>query len=185
MTDDTLKDLVLKHDNEISLLANSIQNQSKSIESLIESNTETNRRLDEISKYLAKQAVFDTKLNSMDRELTESFKRVHNRIDDLDSVQSSVAGCTSVQLLSKDVSSVTKDVNRLVEAIEKRQSDIGNIKTSLDSIPSISTVRWAIGLLVVYVVLFGSYVVTSLQEEEVQITSNTKVIESAVNDGKK
>ena len=48
MTDDTLKELVQKHDNEISLLANSIQHQSKSIESLVSSNSETNKKLEEI-----------------------------------------------------------------------------------------------------------------------------------------
>ena len=53
MTDDALKDLVLKHDSEISLLANSIENQSKSIESLVDSNAETNKQLKEISGYLA------------------------------------------------------------------------------------------------------------------------------------
>jgi len=153
MTDEATKALVLKHDTDIDNLVESVKD-------LIKSNVETNHRLEEISKYLAKQAVFDTKLDNMDRELTESFKRVHNRIDELDGVQNSTTGCTSVQLLNRDVSSVTKDVSRLVEAIEKRQSDIDNIKTSLDSIPSASTIRWAIGLLVVYVVLFGSYVVS-------------------------
>jgi len=178
MTDEATKALVLKHDT-------AIDNLVESVKDLVKSNVETNHRLEEISKYLAKQAVFDTKLDNMDREITESFNRVHNRIDELDDIQRSPTGCTSVQLLNRDVISITKDVSRMIGVIEKRQLDIDSIHTALDSIPSTSNVRWAIGLLLVYAILFGSYVVTSIQHEEVQITTNTKVLEDVISDGEK
>jgi len=177
MTDDVMKDLVMKHDNEISLLANSIQNQSKSIESLVESNSETNKRLEEISKYLAKQAVFDTRLDNMDKGLTESFKRVHKRIDELDETQNSSVGCKSVQLVNKDVTSVTKDVSRLVESIEHRQADMDHIKEAVNNIPSSSTVKWFAGFIIAYAVLFGTYVNTQLKKDELSIAKQETKLE--------
>jgi len=170
MTDDTLKDLVLKHDNEISLLASSIQSQSKSIENLAESNTETNKRLEEISKYLAKQVVFDNKLETMDRELTESFRRVHARINELHATQDSNTGCKSVQLLNKDVQSLAKDTTRLVNSLNNVEQEMRTNNEKLDNFPSPKLLQWVIGGVIVYLISFGSYVITSLQDHQVYIT---------------
>ena len=174
MTDDALKELVLKHDSEISLLANSIENQSKSIESLVASNAETNKQLKEISGYLAKQALFDSKLESMDKELEESFKRVHKRIDDLKNTQESTIGCKSVQLLNKDTQSLSKDTIRLVGTLEDTKNELHIAGKRIDELPSPKILQWVIGLVIVYLVSFGSYVVTSLHTNEVKIT---KIIE--------
>jgi len=176
MTDDTLKELVQKHDNEISLLANSIENQSKSIESLIVSNTETNKRLEEISKYLAKQALFDNKLEVMDREVAETFKRVHKRIDDIENTQESTIGCKSVQLLNKDVQSISKDTIQLVGTLKDTKNELRAVGKRIDDLPSSKILQWVIGLVIVYLVSFGSYVVSSLHTNEVRITKITEDI---------
>jgi len=176
MTDDTLKELVQKHDNEISLLANSIQHQSKSIESLVSSNSETNKRLEEISKYLAKQALFDNKLEVMDKELEESFKRVHKRIDDIENIQESTNGCKSVQLLNKDVQSISKDTIQLVGALKDTKNELRAVGKRIDDLPSPKVLQWSIGLVIVYLVSFGSYVVSSLHANEVKITKITEDI---------
>ena len=176
MTDDALKDLVLKHDSEISLLANSIENQSKSIESLVNSNTETNKQLKEISNHLAEQALFDNKLEAMDKELEESFKRVHKRIDDIENIQESTNGCKSVQLLNKDTQSISKDTIRLVGALEDTKNELHAIGKRIDDLPSPRVLQWGIGLVIVYLVSFGSYVVSSLHTNEVKITKITEDI---------
>jgi len=176
MTDDALKDLVLKHDNEISLLANSIENQSKSIESLVNSNAETNKQLKEISGYLAKQALFDSKLESMDRELSDSFKRVHKRIDEMDNIQTSTIGCKSVQLLNKDVQSISKDTIQLVETLKDTKNELRAVGKRIDDLPSPRVLQWVIGLVIVYLISFGSYVVSSLHTNEVRITKITEDI---------
>jgi len=177
VTDEVMKDLVSKHESDITLLVSSVEVQSKNIESLVSSNTEINKRLEEISKYLAKQAVFDTRLDNMDRELTESFKRVHKRIDELYETQNSSVGCKSVQLVNKDVASVTKDVSRLVKAIEQRQEDVEEIKIAVSNIPSSSTVKWFAGLIIVYAVLFGTYVNTQLKKDELNIAKQETKLE--------
>ena len=170
MTDDALKDLVLKHDSEISLLANSIENQSKSIESLVSSNSETNKRLEEISKYLAKQAVFDTKLEAMDKDLSDNFKRVHARIDTVESTQNSNRGCKSVQLLGKDIGNLEKEYVQMAGTIGEVKINTDKIEKHIEAMPSQVTVRWVIGLLLVYTISFGSYMVSELQHDEIEIT---------------
>ena len=174
MTDDALKDLVLKHDSEISLLANSIENQSKSIENLVNSNTETNKQLKEISNHLAKQALFDSKLEAMDRELSDSFKRVHKRIDEIDGIQTSTIGCKSVQLLNKDIQSISKDTIQLVGTLKDTKNELRAVGKRIDDLPSTKILQWVIGLVIVYLVSFGSYVVSSLHTNEVKIT---KIVE--------
>ena len=176
MTDDAIKDLVLKHDSEISLLANSIENQSKSIESLVNSNTETNKQLKEISNHLAEQALFDNKLEAMDKELEESFKRVHKRIDDIENIQESTIGCKSVQLLNKDTQSLSKDTIRLVGTLEDAKNELHIAGKRIDELPSPKVLQWIIGLVIVYLVSFGSYVVSSLHTNEVKITKITEDI---------
>ena len=176
MTDDALKDLVLKHDSEISLLANSIENQSKSIESLVASNAETNKQLKEINGYLAKQALFDNKLESMDKDVAQTFKRVFSLIDDLKNTQESTIGCKSVQLLNKDTQSLSKDTIRLVGTLEDTKNELHAIGKRIDDLPSPKVLQWSIGLVIVYLVSFGSYVVNSLHTNEVKITKITEDI---------
>jgi len=162
MSDDTLKDLVLKHDNEIALLANSIENQSKSIESLVQSNAETNKRLEEISGYLSKQALFDNKLETMGKELSETFKRAFGHIEHIKSIQESSIGCSSVQLLKKDVQLNTDTNKMLTEQLKV-------VTKQVDSLPSSKAVQWGLGLVIVYLISFGSYVITALHTNEVAI----------------
>jgi len=167
MTDDVLRDLVLKHEN-------TIHNLTKSVESLVESNAETNKRLEEISKYLAKQVVFDTKLSALDKELGDSFKRVHNRIDGLEKVQSSDSGCKSVQLLGKDVDGLEKGYVQMAGTIGDIKINTEKMERQIDALPSTTTIRWSVALIAMYMISFGSYVVSSLQDNEVQVT---KIIE--------
>ena len=174
MTDDALKDLVLKHDSEIALLANSIENQSKSIESLVDSNAETNKQLKEISGYLAKQALFDNKLEAIDKDVGQTFKRVFSLIDDLKGTQESTIGCKSVQLLNKDVQSISKDTIQLVGTLKDTKNELRAVGKRIDDLPSTKILQWVIGLVIVYLVSFGSYVVSSLHTNEVKIT---KIVE--------
>jgi len=163
MTDETLRDLVLKHESTIEKLASSI-------DSLVISQSETNKRLEEISRYLTKQAIFDNKLESIEKEVSDSFKRVHHRIDDLESTQNSNTGCKSVQLLGKDVDGLEKGYVQMAGAMGDVRITAEKMEKQIDSMPSSVTIRWFVGLIAVYMVSFGTYVVSSLQQNEVMIT---------------
>jgi len=155
MTDEIMRELVTKHDAVIGNLVTSVEH-------LVSSQTETNKRLEEISKFLAKQAVFSNKLEMMDKDLIESFKRVHSRIDEIDAIQKSESGCNSMKLLNKDLDSVAKDTTRLIGIVEEHRIEIENISKVQATYPSTNAIRWGIGLLLVYTITFGTYVVQSL-----------------------
>jgi len=180
MTDEVMKDLVSKHDKVIEELVISNTGIVTSVEHLVETQKEsnerqlaTNNRLEEISKYLAKQAVFSTKLEAMDREIKESFqrrdevrlekdKRIHARIDEVELLQKSENGCNSVRLLTKDTEAITRDVLRLVGTIKEHRLGIEFLEKKSASDIKPSTIRWAIGILVGYSILFGTYIVQSI-----------------------
>jgi len=157
MTDDVMRDLVTKHDTVITSLVSSVEH-------LVNSQTETNKRLEEISKFLAKQVVFSTKLENLDKELGDSFKRVHNRVDEIDTLQKSDQGCNSVRLLRKDIEVVQRDNIRLVGNIEDHRRMLEHFTTVEASHISGSTLRWVIGFIILYSVSFGGYVVESFNK---------------------
>ena len=159
MTDDALRDLVLKHDASISQLVSSIEHLTRVQSNMSAEIKESNQQIKELMKYLAKQQVFGTQLDNIDRDAKESFMRVHKRVDELDTIQKSDTGCKSVQLLTKDVESNTREVTRLVSITEENRIRIESIEKA-----SIGTgVKVAIvSLIITYTVGFGVYVVNSI-----------------------
>ena len=173
MTDDTMRDLVTKHDLTITQLVTSVEH-------LVASQTETNKRLEEISKFLAKQVVFSTKLDNMDRELTESFRRVHARIDEMDKIQKSDFGCSSVKLISKDIETMIKSINKLAEHADIQDTKIEAIETYNSGRISSNTIKWGIGLFLPFFIMLSVYYVTSINDikvDVVKITENLKKVE--------
>jgi hypothetical protein len=155
MTDDIMRDLVTKHDAVITSLVSSVEH-------LVQSQTDTNKKLEEITKLLSQQTLLSTKLEQMDKELVESFKRVHHRIDEVDNLQKSDLGCNSVRLLTKDIESLTKDTMRLVGLVEDHRQNLEMVKKIQNGYPSTTAIRWGIGVLIAYSITFGTYVVQSI-----------------------
>ena len=152
MTDEDVKQLVTKHDLTLTQFATSIEH-------LVSTQVDINKRLEEISNFLTKQTIQWAKLDTMDRELAESFKRVHIRIDIIENIQKTDSGCNSVKLLHKDVESISKDVIRLTGAIEEQRIMYEHLKSNNDKAPSPALVKWVVGILIGYSVMFGTYVV--------------------------
>jgi len=191
MTDDVMKELVTKHDTVIEQLVTSNAHIVTSVEHLVATNKETNKnqlatnnRLEEISKYLAKQAVFNNKLETMDKEVQESFnrrdiaklesdRRIHERIDEVTTVQKSEKGCNSVRLLTKDVESLTREMTRLVGKEEEHRLKVEHLEAQRAADVSPTTAKWAVGLIVAYSIMFGTYVVQSINGLN---NTNTKVL---------
>jgi predicted nuclease with TOPRIM domain len=154
MTDDIMRDLVTKHDAVITNLVSSVEH-------LVNSQTETNKRLEEITKFLTKQVVFSSKLESMDKELVDSFKRVHKRIDDLAEIQASSTGCGSVRLLTKDIERISSDIDKLVTVITDHETSRIKLESYVNSFVSPTALKWVGAFIVGYTVTFGTYVVQS------------------------
>ena len=168
MTDDVMKDLVTKHDATITQLVSSVEH-------LVRSQTTTNERLEEISKFLAKQVVFSSKLETMDKDISDSFsrrdqskldsdKRIHRRIDEIETTQKSDNGCNSVRLLTKDIESLTKDVTRLIAHDAERSTSLEELDKKVDKYPSNKVIITISTVVIGYMIIFGTYVVQSLNK---------------------
>ena len=161
-----MKDLLMQHDSAIVQLTKSIDHLVQAQSTMSDELKETNKRLEEIMRFLAKQQVFQNKIDTMDRELIESFKRVHKRIDAIEQTQVSDAGCNSVKLLNRDVLALTKEVNRLVGIVEEHRLNIEKIDRVQAGAISPSSIKWFVGLLMPVLIAFGSYVVVTFAKIE-------------------
>ena len=155
MTDEIMRDLVTKHDAVIGSLVTSVEH-------LVSSQTETNKRLEEISRLLAKQVIISNKLETLDKELSDSFNRVHRRIDEIDTIQKSENGCSSIRLLTKDTEALTKDTLRLLGVTEDQRLHLEAINKVQAAYPSTTIIKWGVGLLIAYSITFGTYVTQSI-----------------------
>jgi len=175
MTDEAMRDLLARHDTDIVEQKATIKSLVVSVEHLVVAQTETNEQLKDISKYLAKQAIFTNKLETMEREtkeafirrdneLTEKIKRFHQRVDEIGLIQKDENGCNSVRLLHKDVESLTRDVTRLIGLIEEHRMSIEQLEKKDAAAVSPTTIRWAAGITILYSITFGTYVVQGFSE---------------------
>ena len=200
MTDEAMRELVTKHDTVIQQLVVSNSQIVTSVEHLVEAQKESNERqlainsrLEEISKFLAKQAVFSTKLETMDIEVRESFKRrdeskvesdrrIHARIDEIVATQKSDNGCNSVRLLTKDVEALTKEYVRVVGDVIEHRTRVEKLEAHRVADISPTTVKWAAGLIVAYSIMFGTYVVQSINGLNSTNTRITSMLNRDVKD---
>jgi len=186
MTDDVMKELVTKHDATISHLVSSVEH-------LVASQTVTNERLEEISKFLAKQVVFSTKLETMDKEISDSFKRrdeakvesdrrIHARINEVINTQKSESGCGSVRMLTKDVESIARDVMRLIGNSEEHRINIETLDKKMSSYPSKGAILSVVIVIAGYMVIFGTYVTQTLNGLDKTNAKLTTLIERDIKD---
>ena len=174
MDHESLTTQVLQHDAAIVSLTQSIEHLAKAQSRMSEEIKETNKRLEELMRYLTKQQVFTNRLEALDKELEESFKRVHRRIDEVVLTQRSDNGCSSVKLLHKDVEAIAKETKRLVTIIEKHEEKIEEHNAKLQKSLSPALLRWAGGIIIAYGVTFGVYVfqtLADLQRTNAKITT--------------
>ena len=200
MTDDAMKELVTKHDTVIEHLVTSNAEIVNSVKNLVEAQKEsnerqmaTNARLEEISKFLAKQVVFSTKLESMDKEVAESFTRrdiekkesdtrIHKRIDEVELLQKSSSGCQSVMLLKKDVDVNARDVTRLIGDSEEHRIMLDGMDKKISNYPSNKAIVTAVIFVFGYMVVFGTYVVQSIGKFDVMITKLDTTLKNDISD---
>ena len=175
MDDNTLKDLVSKHDT-------SIEHMVTSIDSLVTSQNELNKNqfaltkeLGNIAQKLTNQDLVNNRIDLLDKELAESFKRrddvlnesnkrIHKRIDTIANIQTSDNGCNSVRLLTKDVQALTKDTIRLVGVTEEHRIKIEHIDESRARDVSPTSIKWGIAIMLTYTITFGTYIVDSINK---------------------
>lgn len=153
MTDDDIRNLLAKHDT--------------TLDHLMVTQTETNKRLEEITKFLTKQVVFTNKLENMDRDVAETFKRVHDDINNLYKIQNSTDGCNSVRLVTKDIEALTKDIASLASTTISQQKAIKLVTEHQSNYPTPATLRWGFGLLILGALSFGGVFIQNMNTNTV------------------
>lgn len=128
------------------------------------------------------------RFNTLEKELNESFKRrdeinkdrdkrLHQRITNIITVQSSSEGCNSVRLLTKDVQSISKDVLRLIGNIEEHRLKIEQIDNTLSKSISPLTFKWGTAILITYSITFGTYIVNSINKLNAATIRTTSILD--------
>ena len=154
-----------QHDKDISKLVISVGN-------LVDTQKESNKRLEVITEHLANSAIASSKLEQMEREITDSFRqrdRERNetnkvfgeKIEAIEHIQRSDAGCQSVKLLAKDVSSMNREHILVMSTLKEHKDKLSNMDKHFTNMVSPATIKWIGGFIIMYSIAFGSYVVSS------------------------
>lgn len=186
MTDDTMKDLVTKHDATITQLVTSVEH-------LVSSQTETNKRLEDVTTLLSQQLILRQKVEVMEKEIDESFKRrdrekrdsdkrLHARIDEVEEKQKSEKGCQSVMLLTKDVEENTREITRLTGNNEEYRIKIENQDKKIEAYPSSKVIISVSTVVFGYMIIFGTYVVQSLNKFDTTVARMTVMLQNDFDD---
>ena len=165
---DDLREVVHRHDKDIDRLVVSVDN-------LVHTQGETNKRLEDISKHLANSAIASNKLEQMEREIAdsfkhrdrernESFKRFGEKLEAIEHIQRSDSGCQSVKLLTKDVNSMSKEHLLVMGTLEEHRIKLEHIDHHFTTMISPLTMKWVAGFIIMYSITFGSYVVNSINK---------------------
>lgn len=157
MNDKDIRDLVIKHDTHIDMLATSIEQLAIGVGS-------TNTKLESVIEMLAKQNVIEEKVSNMDVEAKEAFNRVYVSLRELNSMKDG-DGCKSAQQLEKD-----KELyDEKLKVVNRRILDL---ESETKKIISPVLLRTALGLLLIQTITFGTYIVQSIHGLE---TNNSTI----------
>ena len=158
MTDENYKDMVIEHDKHLDVLSGSISNLSTSMES-------SNQKLDTVIDALTHQNVIIERMNNMDVNISESFNRAWKRLDKLEDIDKN-DGCEAAKLLKKDTEAIVDKVR----FSSKRITALETVNGLTDSI-SAGTVKWVAGLLLFYSIIFGTYITSSIHDNDTALQS--------------
>ena len=185
MTDKTLEDLVTKHDGSINKLLQNIEQLTNAQYGIAEQLKQLYTRVDGTLGFLTEQKIILSKIENIEHNIEDSIKRVHKRIDAVENVHSNGIGCESVKLLSKDVISLTKDINRVAKMIESHADSIDFLNRESAGRLSPAVARVAVGFVITYMVSFGAYVVNSINNLWKQEEINKTIIKHYIQSMKK
>jgi len=162
MDDKDYRDMVLRHDKHLDKLVTTIELFAAS----------TDKKLDDLISVINTQNVMSERQDNqeknlieystrMDAILKESFDRVHNEIKRVKH-QMVTEGCSVAQIEHQKV----KDLARSVDEVK---DDIKAVKKQQGTFISAAVVKWGAGILLTYLVIFGTYIVTTAHNTESRI----------------
>lgn len=123
----------------------------------------TNKKLDKVAEALSTQSVIMEKLNNLDENIRDSFKRRDDRLLALETTQSG-NGCAKLNVAEESIKSLGRSIDTL-KAMHKSDDRlmserVDKLESKTDSIVSATTIKWAIGITIAAVITFIGFVNT-------------------------
>lgn len=155
--------MVISHDKDIETLAGSIEHLALNV-------GETNHKLDNVIDVITQQNVLVERINNLDTNVAESFKRAWKRLESLETT-AATGGCS----IAKTATAANNLLDEKLKVVGKRISEnTDNVKVlngKVDNTITSTVVRWVMGLLVFYSIAFGTYVVSSIHETDTLVSA--------------
>jgi chaperonin cofactor prefoldin len=119
MTDDILRDMVITHDKKLDKVDMHLESLAVSVDTLANNIQASSRKMEDFTTMLSQQNLLMEKFANMDKELGDSFKRVHDRVDKIENIQDD-KGCVAllnhhghVELLAEKIIVANKRIDKL------------------------------------------------------------------------
>lgn len=152
--------LLMTHDKDIGLMSQSIEHLANAVKDTNYQIGTTNRKIEDIIEVISTANVIAEKVSNMDSQLKESFDRVHDEIADIKSTQS-VEGCAVLKVQASTIVANARELKWAKAEIETLKAD------AKKHLPSWAT-KWLLAVGVLQSIAFGTYVVSSLHDNELE-----------------
>ena len=164
MTDEAHKSMTLDHDKHLDSLTAVVGALSDNIK-------DSNHKLESILEILSTQNIIVERINNMDNNIRESFARTYKRVGDLEIIQNGPTGCAALQVEHQKVHDMGKQLSALAD-------DVKDVEDEQKTFVSGAVVRGVMVLALMYIASFGTYVVTSIQHNQLMAHDNKDEIKA-------
>lgn len=164
-----IENKLAEHDRHIDIL-------SHAIEDLSATAGQTNEKLDKVVDALNTQNVLIERMNNLDVNLKESFGRIHDRIKRIDDIQDG-AGCSKLAATNVNIDSLGRSVDTIRTTVSTNNTECKDriliVENELDTYISGATLKWFLGGISFYIIMFGIYTVSHIHALESAVLSHS------------
>ena len=164
MHEDYYRKMVIDHEKHLETLTSSVSHLTNIVGS-------TNSKLDDVIAVITQQNVLVERMNNLDNNVADAFKREGGRIDRLEQV-SGDSGCSLAKKLCSSYEVLDEKLKVANKRIDTTNVSVKTVDTKVEGTVSSNVVRWALSLLMVYSIGFGTYVVSSLHKFDNALVSH-------------
>lgn len=155
--------MVISHDKDIETLAGSIEHLALNV-------GETNHKLDNVIDVITQQNVLVERINNLDTNVAESFKRAWKRLESLETT-AATGGCSIAKTATATNDLLDERLKVVSKSISDNTENVKVLNTKVENTVPSTVVRWVMGLLVFYSVAFGTYIVSSIHETDTIVST--------------
>ena len=153
MTEEEHKKLSVHTDKNLEILTHSVTQLTNNVNTI-------NSRMEDMLKLMADHNVMTERLNNMDSNMKEFSARMGERLLSLEESHSG-SGCQAMRSAEESIKAVGKSIDTVRDRVKESEIKLNDTITA-------TTTKWLVGILIIYTVSFGTYVVQGIQGLEKQ-----------------